>query len=56
VVGQVRRTVGLEAPPTHPDIGVESLRDGEAIFRHACALRLEGIVFKRAGGRWLRAD
>ena len=26
--------------------------DGEAIFRHACALGLEGIVSKRRDGRY----
>jgi len=26
--------------------------DGAAIFRHACLMRLEGIVSKRAGSRY----
>jgi bifunctional non-homologous end joining protein LigD len=27
--------------------------DGAAIFRHACGLRLEGIVSKRIGSRYV---
>ena len=27
-------------------------QDGKAIFRHACAMGLEGIVSKRAGSRY----
>ena len=27
-------------------------RDGESVFRHACKMRLEGIVSKRLGSRY----
>jgi hypothetical protein len=28
--------------------------DGEVVFRHACKLRLEGIVFTRSSPDWVK--
>ena len=46
-----RRGVLRNALRTAPD-GLRLMGDGAAIFAHACALRLEGIVSKRAGSHY----
>ena len=38
--------------PVEVDVGDEAGHDGEAMFRHACAMGLEGIVSKRVTCRY----